>query len=276
MTWAHEDLQHDLASTRRDVGEIAVERLSIGFYGGNGQIDVFAVRPSWTQANPTVYEVKISRADFLRDTQAGKYQRYLPYCRRLYFATPEGMVHRKEVPEGTGLCVRGENGWRTVLAPRVRPVPEGWPEILFSLLLKIHPGPWDKPTRAERVRATAKAAETRVAGRATAPKVAAALNELDALRGSVASARREICDVLGVNPETDPRDLWHLSWAVRNLAPAKLPPEMAELKRTILRARASLERAERIVEDAGAAPEDRHAEYPERSVTERPEVILTP
>lgn len=246
-------MQHDLATTRRDVGEIAVERLAIGSYGGNGQIDVFAVRPSWTQPVPTVYEVKISRADFLRDTQAGKYQRYLPYCRRLYFATPEGTVHRKEVPEGTGLCVRGKNGWRSVLAPRIRPAPDGWPEILFSLLLKIHPGPWDKPTRAERMRATAKAMEARVAGRATAPKVAAALNELDALRGSVASARREICDVLGVDPETDNRDLWHLSWAVRNLAPAKLSPEMAEVKRGILRAKAHIEQVERVVDGLGGA-----------------------
>ena len=251
-SWEHEDLQHDLATTRRDVGEIAVERLAIGFYGGNGQIDVFAVRPSWTQPVPTVYEVKISRADFLRDTQAGKYQKYLPYCRRLYFATPEGMVHRKEVPEGTGLCVRGENGWRTVLAPRMRTDPEGWAEILFSLLLKIHPGPWDKPTRAERVQATAKAMETRGAGRGTAPKVAAALRELDDLRGSVDSAHRELCNALGV-PDTDTREIWQLALAVRNTAPAKLPPEMAEVKRGILRAKAHIEQVERVVDGLGVA-----------------------
>lgn len=254
MSWGHEDLQHDLATTRRDAGEIAVERLSIGSYGGGGQIDVFALRPSWTGPMPTVYEVKISRADFLRDTQAGKYQRYLPYCRRLYFATPEGMVHRKEVPEGTGLCVRGERGWRTVAAPRVRPEPEGWPEILFSLLLKIHPGPWDKPTRAERIRATAQAMELRTVGRGTAPKVAAALRELDDTRGAIASAHRQLCDALGV-PDTDPRDLWHLATAIRNLAPTKLPPKVAEVKRGILRAKASIEQAERAVDAMAAAEE---------------------
>ncbi len=251
MTWAHEDLQADLAATRRDVGEIAVERLSVGSYGGNGQIDVFAVRPSWTQPVPTVYEVKISRPDFLRDTQAGKYQRYLPYCRRLYFATPAGLLDRKEVPDGCGLCVRGDTGWRTVKAPRVRAEPDGWPEILFSLLLKLHPGPWDKPTRAERVRATALATETRVAGRATAPRVAAAMRELDDLRGAVEAAHRELCDALGV-PATDTRSLWHLALAIRNAAPARLPPHMAEVKRTILRAKAHIEQAERAIEDATA------------------------
>ena len=247
--WEHEALQADLAATRRDVGEIAVERLAIGSYGSGGQMDVFSVKPSWTQPQPTVYEVKISRPDFLRDTQAGKYQRYLPYCRRLYFATPAGMIDRKEVPEGMGLCVRGETGWRTVVAPRVRPSPDGWPEILFSLVLKIHPGPWDRPTRAERIKATAKAMELRVAGRATAPKVAAALNELDLLRDSVATARRELCDVLGVDPQVDARDLWHLAWGVKNLAPAKVPPEIQQVRGALNTIRLQVERAERLIED---------------------------
>lgn len=254
--WEHEALQHDLALTRRAVGEIAVERLAIGSYGGGGQMDVFAVRPSWTQPTPTVYEVKISRPDFLRDTQAGKYERYLPYCRRLYFATPAGMIDRKEVPVGMGLCVRGETGWRTVVAPRVRPEPDGWPEILFSLLLKIHPGPWDRPnyTREQRVEATAKAIETRRAGLATAPKVAAVLDELGSLRDSMVSARHQLCDVLGVDPEVDTRDLWHLAWGVKNLAPAKIPDEVKKLGWTLRAAREQIEHAEGIVNDLVAAP----------------------
>lgn len=151
-TWKHDDLQHDLAESRRGTGELVAEKLGLGSYGGDAQLDVATMKPSWTQPNPTAYEIKVSRSDFHADTQVGKYRKYLPYLRRLYFAAPAGLLSKDEVPQGTGLIVRGENGWSVVRAPRVlQPEADKWPVFLQAMLMKGHPGPWARPSREARI-----------------------------------------------------------------------------------------------------------------------------
>lgn len=76
--------------------------------------DLYAIRPSWGRKDISIYEVKGSRSDFLGDVNSGKYQKYLPHCRRLYFATPRGLVKARELPEQTGLISWSESGWRVV------------------------------------------------------------------------------------------------------------------------------------------------------------------
>lgn len=66
-----------------------------------------------------VYEVKSSRADFWSDVNAGKYRRYLPYCNRLYFVCPAGLVKLSEVPQGCGLITRQPHGGFRAVKPAV-------------------------------------------------------------------------------------------------------------------------------------------------------------
>lgn len=156
--WSHHRLQADLVRARRENGEIAVQELSLAQWGSAGWVDVAAAKPSWTSFNPTAYEVKASRSDFTGDARGGKYQRYLPFFRRFYFATPAGMVKKKEVPEGCGLIVRSEKGWSGVVAPSVREIDDGpFTQLLMAMLFRQKKAPWrsteDSPqARAERVR----------------------------------------------------------------------------------------------------------------------------
>ena len=235
--WAHDELQHDLAETRRQVGEIAAERLGIGSFATGGQMDVFAVKPSWTTPNPTVWEIKVSRSDFMADTQAGKYRRYLPFCRRLYFAAPKGLLTKADIPEGMGLCVRGENGWSTVVAPRVRSITdEDYATIVFSLLLKTAGGPWARPTREERVRQMARAKEVNEWTRDLPSRIREALTTARRQTDEAAYARRQLVEALG-EPDDGSRDLYSLAHAVLSRAPVKAPsvePVRRNLRNLIL------------------------------------------
>jgi len=99
-----------------------------------GRADVFAIRPSWSKRDLRVYEVKTSRSDFLRDVNADKWRRYLPFCNRLYFACPSGLVKRAEVPDPAGLVTRNENGWRVVKPPIPREIETPTFDWMVSLL----------------------------------------------------------------------------------------------------------------------------------------------
>lgn len=233
MNWKHDELQGDLAETRKANGEIVAEKLAIGSWGGGGQIDVFALKPSWSAPNPTVYEVKISRADFMGDTQSGKYRKYLPFCRRLYFAVPSGMLTKAEVPDGMGLIVRGDNGWHTVKAPRVQQVePENFHTVTYALLLNQHPAPWRKPSREQRIRRLHSVAEINQYASELSGRVRNALEAGDRAERDHDLARQLLIRELGADPETDNRNLASLAHEVLNRAPlARMP--IAPLERTL-------------------------------------------
>lgn len=114
-------LAHDLAGQLRVAKERHIVWEEVALPDG-GRADVFAIRPSWGKRDMAIYEVKVSRSDFFRDVNAGKYRRYLPFCNRLYFACPQGLVKRAEVPEGCGLITRNPNGWRVVRPPTPREI----------------------------------------------------------------------------------------------------------------------------------------------------------
>lgn len=154
--WSHDALAHDLAQVRRECGEMVAERLTLGpGYGRSGQADVFSIKPSWTKPMPTCWEVKVTRRDFLGDVRSAKFERYLPHCRKLYFATPAGLLSKDEIPDGMGLTVRGDNGWHVVKAPRLRKVEKGVHAItLMAMLMRLN-GPMSSAhvlSREERVR----------------------------------------------------------------------------------------------------------------------------
>ena len=61
------------------------------------------------------YEIKVSRADFMRDTKE-KQVFALQYSDQFYYATPKGLLHKNEIPEWAGLIEYDiEKGrWRTI------------------------------------------------------------------------------------------------------------------------------------------------------------------
>lgn len=72
------------------------------------QFDGMAIYKSWTSPKVRIYEIKVSRGDFLRDN---KYHLYLQYCHEMYFIVPKGLVKKEEIPENIGLMYYNpENG----------------------------------------------------------------------------------------------------------------------------------------------------------------------
>jgi hypothetical protein len=89
---------------------------------------------AWGYASKNcAYEVKISRSDFLADVNRDKFEKYVPYARRFYFAVPQGLVKKAEVPAHVGLVVRGPNGWRHLRHPP--PNSDYEPPIDFMLMI---------------------------------------------------------------------------------------------------------------------------------------------
>ncbi len=62
--------------------------------------DGIGIRKSYTQPCITIYEIKVSRSDFLQDP---KWKLYLQYCNEFYFVVPRGLIDKSELPEDVGL-----------------------------------------------------------------------------------------------------------------------------------------------------------------------------
>lgn len=102
------------------------------------------VMPYQKRPDPTVYEVKVSRADFQSDVRAGKWRHYRHLCNRLYFAAPAGMLAKHDLPEGAGLIERSESQWKIrVKAPETRTFcPTD--SFMLSLVCRTRdPMPWE-------------------------------------------------------------------------------------------------------------------------------------
>jgi hypothetical protein len=86
--------------------------------GELGILDVWVMKPSWSQFIAYGYEIKTSRGDFLGDD---KWQQYLPYCHCFSFVCISGVILPEEVPAGVGLIYVSKNGRRLITkvkAPR--------------------------------------------------------------------------------------------------------------------------------------------------------------
>jgi hypothetical protein len=229
MSSPHDDLQRSLADARRSLGEVVAEKVGLGSWGGSAQIDVATMKPSWANPNPTAYEVKVSRSDFLTDTQAGKYRKYLPYVRRLYFAAPAGLLSKGEIPDGMGLIVRGDNGWHVQKAPRIQtPDPAMWPVFLQALLMKHYPGPWSRPEPDRRARIAAAEAEPddslAVRGLRLSARVRRVMDEAEDARRTMDWSRSALAQMAGV--EANGRPISDLVRAVLDGRPYRDPPDL--------------------------------------------------
>jgi hypothetical protein len=71
------------------------------------RMDAWAMKRTWAPITTIGYEIKVSRADFLRDD---KWPEYLDHCGEFYFVCPHGMISTSEIPPGVGLIVTTKAG----------------------------------------------------------------------------------------------------------------------------------------------------------------------
>lgn len=74
--------------------------------------DGFAMTRSWSRPCIKIYEVKVSRSDFLRDN---KWNLYKQYCNELYFVVPKGLIEKTELPDDVGLIYYNRDGTRKLV-----------------------------------------------------------------------------------------------------------------------------------------------------------------
>jgi len=129
--WSHSDLAADLVEQHRRPQQVFFREAAFGTWAHGGFADVASIRLSWTKPLPTIYEVKVSRADLLSDLRSEKWRRYLPWCERLYFAVPEGLGDGVDWPRETGLLERDGQLWRISRGARHRRMDDGDRARLF-------------------------------------------------------------------------------------------------------------------------------------------------
>lgn len=132
--WTHDDLAEDLASHLRGVTDRMVWTDFPMGPAGSMRPDVLAVRKSY-DLNVSIYEIKISVADFRADVTAGKWCGYLTYATGVYFAVPKGLIGPKDLPPGAGLYVRDDAGWRAAKKPTLQRQPELPRNVWMKLLM---------------------------------------------------------------------------------------------------------------------------------------------
>lgn len=122
----HDQLAEDLADHLRgySVPMVVWTDMQLG-PAGSPRPDVYAIEKTYTALRARVFEVKVSRADFLSDVTSGKYLRYAAFAGSVTFATPAGLVSKDEVPKGCGLITRSPDGvWRYQRKPTLQPTPD--------------------------------------------------------------------------------------------------------------------------------------------------------
>lgn len=126
MNLSHDALAEDLAAhlAGYSVPMVVWTDMQLG-PAGSARPDVYAIEKTYTALRARVFEVKVSRADFLSDVTSGKYLRYSAFAGSITFATPAGLITKAEVPKGCGLITRSPEGvWRYQRKPTMQPTPD--------------------------------------------------------------------------------------------------------------------------------------------------------
>lgn len=135
-------LKGDLARHLRECGWLAFTEIEIpgtrddpGSW--HGRVDVVAVFPHrYARRDLRAYEVKVTRADFLRDVGTEKWRRYREVFQRVFFAVPAGLISKAEVPAEAGLITRGDNGWSVAKAAQSHVPPKLCVDSVLALLFR--------------------------------------------------------------------------------------------------------------------------------------------
>jgi len=123
---SHNQLAEDLAAhlAGYSVPMVVWTDMQLG-PSGSARPDVYTIEKTYSALRARVFEVKVSRSDFLSDVTSGKYLRYGAFAGSITFATPAGLISKAEVPTGCGLMTRSPDGaWRYQKKPTLQPTPE--------------------------------------------------------------------------------------------------------------------------------------------------------
>ena len=101
-------------------------------YGGMKQMDAWVMKKSWSNQLSIVYEIKVSRRDFIGDN---KWPNYLPYCNQFYFICPHGIILSDELPEEAGLIYVSKTGNRLFTKKKAPHRKVEIPESLYRYIL---------------------------------------------------------------------------------------------------------------------------------------------
>lgn len=90
--------------------DVFFEEVNLGSAHADCQrLDAWAMPRSWLHWTTHGYEVKVSRADFLRDN---KWHAYRKHVEHMWFVCPHGLIQPTELPDGVGLLWASKTGTR--------------------------------------------------------------------------------------------------------------------------------------------------------------------
>jgi len=98
--------------------------------------DAMAIYKSWSRPRIVIYEVKVSRGDFLQD---GKWHLYKQYCHEFNFVVPTGLIKKDELPDDVGLMYYSPETKtiRTVKKPLWRNIEINASMLMYIIMNKI-------------------------------------------------------------------------------------------------------------------------------------------
>lgn len=145
MEWTGKNLAEDLAKTLQSQNCMAWTNIPLGSVMYGVQVaDVLAINKSFAHPLFRIYEIKVSRSDYISDVQRDKFSGYFKSAHQVYFAVPSGLIQVTDLPtNGVGLIVRNENGWHVIKAAR-RTDYKPDVEMLLKLLMKGYEEHWQR------------------------------------------------------------------------------------------------------------------------------------
>lgn len=152
--------------------------------GSHVRMDAWVMNKSWAHPAVTAYEVKVSRADFLKDN---KWPAYLPLCNQFYFVAPAGLIDPSELPPEAGLMTAaGKGGGARLLTKKKAPhrdvaIPENvYRYILMCRVTTTPESSWEKTDNGEYWRRwLAEKAEKQTLGWRVSQRVAQKAGEIE-------------------------------------------------------------------------------------------------
>jgi len=137
-TYTHPELIDDLLKHLSLINWCSFREIPMGSKWGDPHApiaDIYAFKKSYTRPFFSIYDIKVSRGDFLQDIKSSKYMKYMEFCDRFYFATPSGLVKVEEIPAEAGWYVRGDKGWRTIKPAPLRKT-QPYADVLMACLFR--------------------------------------------------------------------------------------------------------------------------------------------
>lgn len=107
----------------------------LALIGGSRRIDFWTLEPAASRGfRATAYEIKVSRSDFRRDSEA-KQEGALLFSDRFWYAAPSGLIARDQVPGWAGLMEVAPDNRITIAkrAPKLQKAEPTW-DFVVSLM----------------------------------------------------------------------------------------------------------------------------------------------